>query len=127
MVKDATEDSEVTATIGNWLLSIGYPQSDRPRASLRDRVSKTPSAWGSTKAACQFSGVVADKQCTCPASKLMRERYPPTPFFAAMIEDRRWKMAKPPRHSPFSILHSPSSFLAMRETRLKHREKPHKL
>ena len=27
----------------------------RPRASLRDRVSKTQSAWGSTKAACQFS------------------------------------------------------------------------
>ena len=26
-------------------------------------------------------GVVADKQCTCPASKLMRERYPPTPPF----------------------------------------------
>ena len=26
-----------------------------------------------------FPGVVADKQCTCPASKLMRERYPPTP------------------------------------------------
>src|SRR6516162_9808011 len=24
-------------------------------------------------------GVVADKQCTCPASKPMRERYPPTP------------------------------------------------
>jgi uncharacterized protein YqjF (DUF2071 family) len=28
----------------------------RPRASLRTRVSKTQSAWGSTKAACQFSG-----------------------------------------------------------------------
>ena len=26
-----------------------------------------------------FSGVVADKQCTCLASKLMWERYPPTP------------------------------------------------
>jgi hypothetical protein len=26
-----------------------------------------------------FHGVVADKQCTCPASKLMWERYPPTP------------------------------------------------
>ena len=26
-------------------------------------------------------GVVADKQCTCPASKLMWERYPPTPPF----------------------------------------------
>src|SRR6266508_4186428 len=26
-------------------------------------------------------GVVADKKCTCPASKLMWERYPPTPPF----------------------------------------------
>ena len=26
-----------------------------------------------------FPGVVADKQCTCLASKLMRERYPPIP------------------------------------------------
>ena len=31
------------------------PISNRPRASLRARVSKTQSAWGSTKAACQFS------------------------------------------------------------------------
>jgi hypothetical protein len=85
---------------------------NRPRASLRDRVSKTQFARGSTEAACQFQcrmtigecpsaegtrqcrlpsfvirhssfgiipGVVADKQCTCPASKLMWERYPPTP------------------------------------------------
>ena len=82
MVKDATDDSEVTATVGDWLLSIGYPQSDRPRASLRDRVSKTPLTPGSTEAVCQIknsSGVVADKQCTCLASKLMWERYPPTP------------------------------------------------
>src|SRR5206468_8297018 len=28
-----------------------------------------------------FIGVVADKQCTCPASRLMWERYPPTPPF----------------------------------------------
>src|SRR5258707_265971 len=26
-----------------------------------------------------YPGVVADKQCTCPATKLRRERYPPTP------------------------------------------------
>src|SRR5436190_20159308 len=25
------------------------------------------------------NGVVADKQCTCPASRVMWERYPPTP------------------------------------------------
>src|ERR1043166_250003 len=49
-------------------------------ASARGRVSKTQLTPGSTEAACPFSfGVVADKQCTCPASKLMRERYPPTP------------------------------------------------
>ena len=40
-------------------------------------VSKTLPAGGSTQTACQ--GVVADKQCTCPASRLMRERYPLTP------------------------------------------------
>lgn len=44
-----------------------------------------------------FHGVVADKQCTCLASKPMWERYPPTP--------------------PIS----------MRETRPMHRGKPHKL
>src|SRR5438105_2393185 len=51
-------------------------------ASARGRVSKTQLTPGSTEAACHFHfGVVADKQCTCPASKLMWERYPPTPPF----------------------------------------------
>ena len=77
-------------------------------ASARGRVSKTPPTRGGTEAACQlytsifeprfhscfgfrpsfgfrvsdfYMGVVADKKCTCPASKLMRERYPPTPPF----------------------------------------------
>ena len=27
---------------------------------------------------CSIHGVVADKKCTCPASKLMREHYPPS-------------------------------------------------
>ena len=45
-----------------------------------------------------FPGVVADKQCTCLASKVMWERYPPIP-----------------------------PFFQMRGTRLMHREKPHKL
>ena len=44
-----------------------------------------------------YPGVVADKQCTCLASKLMWERYPPTPPILS------------------------------RETRPKHRAKPHKL
>src|SRR5439155_603379 len=70
----------------------------KSRTSLCSRVSKTQFAWGSTRATCQFLfGVVADKECTCPASRLMWERYPPTP--------------------PISP----------RGTRLKHREKPHKL
>ena len=43
------------------------------------------------------NGVVADKQCTCFASKVMWERYPPTPL------------------------------IQLRETRPMHREKPHKL
>ena len=51
-------------------------------ASARCRVSKTQLTPGGTEAACQFhSGVVADKQCSCPASKLMWEHYPPTPPF----------------------------------------------
>ncbi len=51
-------------------------------ASARGRVSKTQLTPGGTEAACQFhSGVVADKQCSCPASKLMWEHYPPTPPF----------------------------------------------
>ena len=47
--------------LGDRLLSIGYSRSDRPRASLRNRVSKTQFARGSTEAACQLRGVVADK------------------------------------------------------------------
>ena len=45
-------------------------------ASARGRVPKTPLTPGSTEAACHFSfGVVADKQCACPASRLKPERY----------------------------------------------------
>ena len=82
---------------------LHYPLStlhlNRPRASLRDRVSKTQLARGSTEAACHnYSGVVADKQCTCLASKLMWERYPSTPPFhcgeneiqASLINSFRW-------------------------------------
>ena len=58
----------------------GRPISNKSRTSLCSRVSKTQPAWGGTRAACHF-GVVADKQCTCPASKPMWERYPPTPPF----------------------------------------------
>jgi len=53
--------------------------------SSRLRVSTRPSLHNSAYSgqhggSLPFSfGVVADKQCTCPASKLMWERYPPTP------------------------------------------------
>ena len=69
------------------------------RLSVSTRPSLQNSAYsGQHGGSLPFSGVVADKQCTCPASKRMRERYPPTP--------------------PFHLL---------RETRPTHREKPHKL
>ena len=53
--------------------------------SYRLRVSTRPSPQNSAHSgrhggSLPFSlGVVADKQCTCPANKLMWERYPPTP------------------------------------------------
>src|SRR5258706_2187813 len=53
----------------------------------RLRVSTRPSLQNSAYSgrhggSLPFSfGVVADKQCTCPASKLMWECYPPTPPF----------------------------------------------
>src|SRR6185503_1178280 len=66
-----------TATIGS---TRGPHQFLTGCASARGRVSKTQPTPGGTEAACHFHfGVVADKQCTCPASKFMWERYPPTP------------------------------------------------
>ena len=49
------------------------------RTSLCREVSKTTQVRGSTGATCH--GDVADKECTCLASRLMRERYPPSPPF----------------------------------------------
>ena len=78
-------------------------------------------------------GVVADKQCTCPASKLMWERYPPTPpAFAHRYgagEGCRVGAQSAKTDFVYSIsglrLGRPISIL--RETRPRHREKPHKL
>ena len=54
----------------------------RHRLSVSTRPSFQNSAYsGQHGGSLPFSGVVADKQCTCPASRLMRERYPPTPPF----------------------------------------------
>ncbi len=78
------------------------------------------------------SGVVADKQCTCPASKLMRERYPPTPpAFArcnaagegCRAEARGAKADKLVRTTGLRL----GKPILLRETRPMHREKPHKL
>src|SRR2546425_8519741 len=40
------------------------------------------------------NGVVADKQCTCPASKLMWERYPPAPpaFACCTVAGAGWRV-----------------------------------
>jgi hypothetical protein len=54
------------------------------RTSLCREISKVTQAWGSTKATCH--GDVADKECTCFASSVMRERYPPSPdLFCARV------------------------------------------
>ena len=37
-------------------------------------------------------GVVADNECTCPASRLMRARYPPTPPFYPRVDCLRRSM-----------------------------------
>src|SRR2546422_4423168 len=61
----------------------------------RLRVSTRPSLQNSAHSgrhggSLPFSfGVVADKQCTCPASKVMWERYPPTPPSFAWNPSRR--------------------------------------
>ncbi len=52
------------------------------RLSVSTRPSFQNSAYsGQHGGSLPFSGVVADKQCTCPASRLMWARYPPTPPF----------------------------------------------
>ena len=50
-----------------------------PRASRAAESPKLSPRGAAPRRRANFSGVVADKQCTCPASKLMWERYPPTP------------------------------------------------
>ena len=47
--------------------------TESPKLSLLGAAPRRPA---------NFYGVVADKQCTCLASKLMWERYPPTPPFS---------------------------------------------
>jgi hypothetical protein len=100
-------------------------------ASARGRVSKTQLTPGGTEAACHFSfGVVADKQCTCFASRLMWERYPPTPPAFAVTQWRRGCRAVVRRTKAGRTIKPGSdsaSQFRLRETRPKYREKPHKL
>src|SRR6266540_7128281 len=56
-----------------------HESSYRLRVSTRSSLQNSAHS-GRHGGSLPFSfGVVADKQCTCPASKLMWERYPPTP------------------------------------------------
>ena len=57
-----------------------FPLSRAPACAAESPKLSLPGAAPGRLANFHF-GVVADKQCTCPASKLMRERYPPTPPF----------------------------------------------
>ena len=107
--------------------------------SYRLRVSTRPSLQNSAYSgrhggSLPFSfGVVADKQCTCPASKLMWERYPPTPpAFArcgAAGEGCRAvaRRAEAGITSPKAPGFGSAGQFQLRETRPMHGEKPHKL
>src|SRR5260370_39870871 len=49
------------------MVRVGFPAGapiSTSRASLRNRVSKTQSAWGSTRAACQFESPKAEIRST---------------------------------------------------------------
>src|SRR5437773_8966472 len=60
-------------------LPAAAPTLHRLRVSTRPSL-QTSAYSGQHGGSLPFSfGVVADKQCTCPASKVMWERYPPTP------------------------------------------------
>jgi hypothetical protein len=87
-------------------LRLGEPIFFRPCASLRDRVSKTQFARGSTEAACQL----ANRNLKW---KILRGR-------------GRKVMRLPCKQADAGALPADST-ISSRGTRLKHREKPHKL
>jgi hypothetical protein len=68
-------------------LAAPFESADMPRASQHREVSKTTQAWGSTRAACaaHLLGMWLDKEGTCFASSLMRERYPPSPVLRTAV------------------------------------------
>jgi len=79
-----------------------------------------------------FHGVVADKQCTCPASKPMWERYPPTPpAFArnAAAGEGCRAGAQRAKAGLYAFGHRATArqAISLRETRPMHRDEPHKL
>jgi hypothetical protein len=88
---------------GRPLFEWPFPKANSirrtPRASLRDRVSKTQSAWGSTKVACQFFWDRGRQAMHLSCKQA---------YAGALPADS-------------------TNFKFLRETRLKHREKPHKL
>jgi len=70
-----------------WLLAREHVRAQFPAAApLIHRLSvstrpdfQNPAHSGQHGGSLPVSGVVADKQCTCPASKFIWERYPSTP------------------------------------------------
>jgi len=115
-----------TARLANSFKSRTSRAAESPKLSL-------PGAAPGRLA--NFFGVVADKQCTCPASKLMWERYPPTPPAFAR-SGARAKAAAPKflsfRNEGGLVIRSRCGLrlgkpISLRETRPMHREKPHKL
>lgn len=105
----------------------------RPRASLRDRVSKTQSAWGSTKAACQFSWGRGSQAMHLPCKQADAGALPADSTSLRRPHQRAAKAAAPKRSAGGLHMacrksgYGSASQIQLRETRLKYREKPHKL
>jgi hypothetical protein len=106
-----------------------------PSASLRNRVSKTQFAWGSTKAACQFSRGRGRQAMHLPCkqadvgalptdSTILRSE--PTSSWVRVKDALHSLLAKEGAHRSGSELWMAGQF-SLRETRPMHREKPHKL
>ena len=75
------------------------PISNRPRASLRNRVSKTQSARGSTEAACQFGLAAQSAECPIVCGRVLAHGHQgATPF----------RSIKPPMEYVFQGTRSPS-------------------
>ena len=113
-------------------LRLGRPISNKSRTSLCGRVSKTQPAWGSTRATCQFSWGRGRKVMHLPY-KLIWERYPPfstslrPPSNGVRRLSRRSAKYGDGQTSSHEQATTRQAIFSLRETRPKHREKPHKL